>query len=315
MSHTVHSVSIKELTQNHPEIENSGLIMPQPGVLIKGGGARSYLRFHANSPHEQIEKEIPPTDFDYIVTDPSALPRHVAATGDIIGLEFKPGKTPEDSVTQADVNMNACVVTHDRLVYTQSAFEGAQTGIVDSNYHNRRGYFGDDFFVKDGIVYPQPSSVFRLMKLVAEGRAAGLKWPVNCPSELADKWLEVYRRYRGRPDFIQIGQNFFNLAKQMNIPTYGKNFMESVMKMHEEHPHYPLTSSGPKDPSFYLVSKLVSHVHEYLLPREDIKPNEVRLPDTQTIVLPDENETDVVKITFQHEEFENKLAQNQSKKN
>ena len=306
-AHEIHSVSLEEITAAHPEILDQELVLPPKGAAIKGGGARRILKYHANSSF--IQSEEPLTDIDYVVTDVNALSQ--MATNDIVNMEFKFGKKPEQLITQADVNMNACLVTDSELIFTAEAFKAAQTGHIQSNYHLRRGFYGDDFLTENGKVYPQPMQVFRLMKLVAEGRASSFDFPENSPKGLESNWLGIFRRYRQHPNFVTIGQNYFLLANQMGIQTFGEDFMDTVTTMFTENPRYPVTSIAPLDPAYYYVTKLLPHVQDYYRSQENPQVQEVTLPEMKKITLPEDIEIDTETIHQKHVAFEEKLANRQ----
>jgi hypothetical protein len=215
-------------------------------LIKKGGEARLLLKKFAGAPPEIEDNELPINDSDGIAIgkreDRLAESRILGIDPD--GLEMVREIDIPRLLNSRDLDINAALLTHSGLYFTDQAYNAAQTGHIRL-YTNDRGIFGPIVFYYDDHELATNRGFGRLAKTVAERKALSFDWiALNNNIDFGIYWLiyarKYQRKYNNHPvNFGIMMQRYGHLGAQTGqIRPSEHTLMDVLNRAHEEHPNF-----------------------------------------------------------------------------
>ena len=257
--------------------------LPPNGAGIKGGNARIILHKLFGQP-EFLAAELPVSDTDFTVFDTATLADQPLPTDDPFNVSFEVDSSPQKVVSRQDITHNSCFITHEGIWFTKEAELAYQTGIVTATIEPNIDFYGRHFDLIDETILPTQRQLFRTIKLVAEGRASAVLLPESINYNLGKFWLIALERYLNKPDLVEILQNLYLLEKELGV-AIGNDFVDSIVDQLQKNPDYKFGVNPIDDVEFYLLTKLINHIHEYFSQDDTEKPAKAKLPKMKKITL------------------------------
>ncbi len=248
--------------------ENPWYPLPLPTseyIMHKGGTPRVILKILAGAPIERIRAELPPNDFDVIATgDPVLRQREAVRMGvDIEGIEQVESLEDLDLLFAGrDIDLNQCFFGLDGLAYTQQALESARSGSIALD-GTERGLYGSETLFFDGHKLAKNRGLQRLLKFVAEGKAASFEFtPLNEQLDFGIYWLALARKFARKKNAGALLDRLFYLGRQIGQVRPGETSIFDVLtRVHETYPFFDMRDLAVDQPALarWLGGKLAKY--------------------------------------------------------
>ncbi len=220
----------------------STFILPSSDqIWHKGGAPRVVLKIMAGAPLETVQVELPPNDVDVIgVGDKGEIIQQAEEMGvDPAGVEMVPSLDFSQLMLERDVNLNQCFLGQNGLVYSDDAWEAAQTGHMKLA-SAERGLYGSEVFFYKGAKLTKNRGLFRLMKFVAEGKARSFEFtPLNEQINFGIYWLVLARKLASKKNAGALLNRLFELGcRTGQVREDEKDIYAVLERVHEEYPFF-----------------------------------------------------------------------------
>lgn len=302
------------------EIEGLSEMIPQLALLtehsgMKGGAARLALKLLAlqkmNPMDEEskeaeiliksIEAELPLSDMDLVITEEETDPHGFAKKMGVHPVDIEVMRNLSkgsmiDHFGRRDLSSNQALLTKDQLHYTEKALSDLQTnpGLARSIVPTIPGLFGRESFYVNKKLYKAANTLYRLVKMVAEGKNTHFTAPrYNLATiPLGKHWLTMARKWIKRDDRAKVFAAAYSCAKQMGATTTTTpaDYFEELLK---ESPDFTFTDQQTVlDVTKWLAKKYILFLEKILRRKFGLHPERVEevfanTDETEVTVRPD----------------------------
>ncbi len=212
-------------------------------IAHKGGAPRVLLKILAGARQATIEAELPPNDFDVIAVahgnEKEVMADALAIGVDAEGVEFVESVDYQQYFASRDLNLNGCLLTGDKLIFSDQAEIAAQIGRLKIMAEDR-GLYGSEFFYYQGERVIKNRGMYRLIKFVAEGKAESFDFTkLNEQVDFGIYWLVLGRKLMRKPNSGVLLNNMYELAKRMGQVREGEEgVIDALDRAHTEFPFF-----------------------------------------------------------------------------
>ena len=270
IEHTEPNEEESEYVQTHiiihlGEPHNRGVKIRVPAkenMLHKGGSARILAKLAFQAPVSTIVAEFPLNDVDIIVgyaaeeaLDGTLTKKEEAAKeflgADATGVERQEITSSVESflsnmLSKKDVDMNEVLISNGGIIYSESAKQAIQTGTVSGGEQPQELFGNQTFRVtveKEAVKLYRPQGLYRLCKIVAEGKALRFTMPeMNKSVALGPYLLVLARRFAKKPHGRALLDNLYYVGKQSgSIPDTDKTIYDTIHRLLQEYPSFDLS--------------------------------------------------------------------------
>ena len=231
-------------------------------MLHKGGSARILAKLAFQAPVSTILAEFPLNDVDIIVGHTAeealdgTLTKKEEAAREVLGADATGVDRQEitssvesflsDILSTRDVDMNEVLIGSSGIIYSEPAKQAIQTGTVSGGEHPQELFGNQTFRItvdKKTIKLYRPQGLYRLCKIVAEGKALSFTMPeMNKSINLGPYILVLARRFAKKPHGRALLDNLYYIAKQSgSIPDTDKTIYDTIHRLLEEYPDFDLS--------------------------------------------------------------------------
>lgn len=220
-------------------------IPPSQDILHKGGFPRVVLKILAHAPIEIIESELPPNDFDVIIRgDQERTVEQAVAMGvDADGIEKVDDFSFPYLFKTRDIDLNATFIGKDGIVFSDGAYNAAQSGKINLEAYDR-GFYGSEFFYYQGIRLAKNRGMMRLFKTVAEKKASSFDFlPLNKQVDLGIYWLVLARKFSKKENFGELMDRLCVIGQKTGQVKEGESIYEVLDRVHNEYPFFDIDSA------------------------------------------------------------------------
>jgi hypothetical protein len=224
-----------------------------PNIFHKGGTPRVLLKIMAGASQETIDRELPPNDFDLLVfggvDEALDIGQEAEAIGaDIDGIEHAHSEDMNRVMAERDIDLNQCLVSGDRFVYTESALHSAETGFI-TVASTDKGIYGTEKFHYQGEELIKNRGLYRLFKFVAEGKAESFALkPLNKQVDFSIYWLVLAGKFSKKPNAGELLDKLYHIGTETGQVQEGEESIVDVLnRVHEKFPFFDMDDRNGLD--------------------------------------------------------------------
>lgn len=216
----------------------------------KGGGPRYVADVVTGSPQIMKDSELPCSDLDALTAESHKEGYNLALSMgvDPNGVEYSSSDSlnPIEYFQGRDTTQNQVLLGADGFYISEYAKEAAQTGHVAivGEITAGKAIYNVDKVVVGELELVKPRGLFRLIKVVAEGKAVSFDYlPVNSNFDVSLYMLYLAKKFSGKERFSDKMQKVFYLMKQMGqvLPT-DINIYQVLERAHTRYPFFDFQS-------------------------------------------------------------------------